>query len=61
LNKVLALNTKGQLTYCTALPEDRGKGRCDHVTHQKQGQTRNDFIKELNAKHDEIIAIEVEK
>lgn len=46
--KVLALNKDGGLTYCTAPPEERGKGRCNHVSHQKDGQSVEDFIESVN-------------
>jgi hypothetical protein len=45
--KVLALNKNGSLTYCTVPPEDRGKGRCDHVLHREDGQSTEDFIKQV--------------
>jgi hypothetical protein len=45
--KVLALNKNGSLTYCTVPPEDRGKGRCDHVLHRELGQSTDDFIKQV--------------
>lgn len=34
-NKVLALTKDGKLTYCTASEENRGKGHCNHLNHQK--------------------------
>ena len=33
--KVLAMNVNGDLTFCTAEPEKRGKGRCNHIAHQR--------------------------
>lgn len=35
MNKILALNKEGKLTYCTSSPENIGKGRCNHVDHIK--------------------------
>ena len=34
MGKVLALNDMGVVTYCSAAEDQRGKGRCNHVTHQ---------------------------
>lgn len=42
--KVLALNTKGELTYCTAPEDKRGQGRCNHVAHQEEGQSQIEFM-----------------
>jgi hypothetical protein len=50
MKKVYALNTKGELTLCSVPPEDRGKGRCDHVIHQREGQSVEDFIKEISSR-----------
>ena len=41
--KVLALDTNGELTYCVAEPENRGKGRCNHLAHQKDGESIAEF------------------
>lgn len=45
--KVLAMTTDGKLTYCIASPENRGKGRCNHVAHQNNGETNEDFVKRI--------------
>lgn len=42
--KVLAITKDGKLTYCTAPPDLRGKGRCNHVAHQEDGQTKEEFL-----------------
>lgn len=47
--KVLALNTDGDITYCTCPPEGRGKGRCNHVTHQNDGESPEEFIERINS------------
>ena len=44
MTKVLALNTNGELTYCTAPEEMRGRGRCNHVAHQEEGQSPIEFM-----------------
>lgn len=48
MTKVLALNTDGQLTYCTAPEELRGKGRCNHIFHQNNGESKEDFLKRVS-------------
>lgn len=48
--RVLALNDRGELTYCTCPPELRGKGRCNHIAHQEEGQSTSDFIKTIEQK-----------
>lgn len=42
-NKVLALNIDGELSYCSAPPEMRGKGRCNHLAHKEDGETQEEF------------------
>lgn len=42
--KVLALRQDGELTYCTARPEDRGKGRCNHIAHKSDDESESDFL-----------------
>ena len=44
MRKILALTVDGKLTYCTAPEELRGKGRCNHVFHQRNGQNIDDFM-----------------
>ena len=48
MQKVLALNVDGKLTYCSCQPDQRGKGRCNHVTHQKAGESIDDFMQRIN-------------
>ena len=43
-SKVLALTEDGRITFCSAPEELRGKGRCNHIAHQKAGQTPEEFI-----------------
>ena len=47
IKKVLALTVDGQLTFCSATPENRGKGRCNHVGHQEDGQTPAEFLESV--------------
>ncbi|NLZ80352.1 MAG: hypothetical protein GX913_00885, partial [Clostridiales bacterium] len=44
--KVLALTEDGRMTYCTAPEDQRGKGRCNHIMHQKEGQSVVEFVEE---------------
>ena len=39
----LALTKDGKLTYCTASEENIGKGRCNHIDHQKNKESIKDF------------------
>ena len=45
--KILALTKDGKLAFCSAKPDGRCKGRCDHTDHQKFYQTAQDFITQL--------------
>jgi hypothetical protein len=45
--RVLALTSDGKLTYCVAPPNERGKGKCNHVFHQKEGESNEEFIKRV--------------
>lgn len=44
----LALTVDGNITYCSASEENIGKGRCNHIAHQKECQSKEDFIKSVN-------------
>ena len=46
--KVLALNVDGQLTYCTCPPDKRGIGRCNHVAHQMENESMEEFLNRVN-------------
>ncbi len=46
---VLAVKADGSVTYCTASEEMRGKGRCNHIYHQKPGQSINDFFASIES------------
>lgn len=52
--KVLALNEKGNLTWCTCPPELRGRGRCNHVEHQLDNETSQDFIQRIEKQMNEM-------
>lgn len=41
---VLALTKDGRLTRCTASPDKRGFGRCNHVAHMEEGQSEAEFL-----------------
>lgn len=42
--KRLALSKDGQITYCTADDDNIGKGRCNHVYHQKSNESAGEFL-----------------
>lgn len=44
MSKVLALTKDGRITFCTAPEDQRGKGRCNHIAHQRPDQSSSDFI-----------------
>ncbi len=54
MNKRLALTKEGKLTYCTASEENIGKGRCNHIAHQKNNETAEEFTKRINQKPKEL-------
>ncbi len=47
-NKRLALTKDGRMTYCTCNMDERGKGRCNHIAHQKDEESIDDFINRVN-------------
>lgn len=48
MNKVLALNVEGNLTYCTAPEDMRGRGRCNHVAHQNPNEPQEVFLERVS-------------
>lgn len=50
MTKRLALTKEGTLTFCSASEENIGKGRCNHIEHQKQNEKIQDFINRINDK-----------
>lgn len=48
--RVLALNKNGDLTFCEAPIEERGKRRCNHIEHQGIGESNEQFIDRINEK-----------
>jgi hypothetical protein len=48
LEKRLALTVDGHLTYCTASEERIGKGRCNHVTHQRDNESQQQFVERIS-------------
>lgn len=45
--KTMALNSNGQLTYCTVPPDKRGTGRCNHIDHKKDEESTLQFVKRV--------------
>lgn len=53
--KVLALTKDGKMTWCTASEKNIGKGRCNHIAHQKNNESVEDFckrVKDININYD---------
>lgn len=48
MQKRLAVTKDGRLTYCTATEENIGKGRCNHIAHQKPGESEASFMNRAN-------------
>lgn len=42
-----AMNTNRQLTRCTSTPENFGKGRCNHIDHQREDEELSDFMQRM--------------
>lgn len=56
MNKgILALTKDGKLTYCTALAELRGQGRCNHVDHIRDGETVEEFNKRIEINRNKLV------
>lgn len=45
--RILALTNDGRITYCTCSPDQRGKGRCNHVMHQNINETSSEFTERV--------------
>jgi hypothetical protein len=56
---VLALTVDGNITYCTAPEDMRGKGRCPHVAHQMVNESDAQFLGRIADKmqnaHQEVV------
>ena len=50
--KVLALTKEHTITYCVAPPEKRGRGRCNHIDHQRDDETIDEFVSRVSIKED---------
>lgn len=53
--KRLAINSEGMMTYCSVPEELQGVGRCNHIKHQKDGESPAEFIERLS-EEDQAIA-----
>jgi superfamily II DNA or RNA helicase len=45
--QVLALTEDGRISFCTAPEDQRGKGRCNHIAHAREGQSSKEFLEEF--------------
>lgn len=59
MKKVLAINARGELTYCSSPPDRLGKGRCNHLLHKREDQTEPEFMKEVEGS--DLLALRKEK
>lgn len=50
MSKALALTVDGRITYCVAPIDRRGMGRCNHVEHQSETESSNEFIMRVSNK-----------
>ena len=48
VTKRLALNENGDMTWCTCEPGQEGKGRCNHVAHQKPDESPAQFAERVS-------------
>ena len=48
-DKVLAVRADGSMSYCVAPPDMRGRGRCPHIDHQREGESVSEFINRVNS------------
>lgn len=47
--KRLAMTADGKLTYCSASEENVGKGRCNHIGHERDGESPEHFSRRMQA------------
>lgn len=47
-DRVLAVDKRGNLSYCYAKPENRGHGNCPHIAHARDGETNENFLKRMS-------------
>ena len=47
MKKRLALTKDGRMTYCTASEENVGKGRCNHIAHQRLDESTKEFCERI--------------
>lgn len=45
-----ALTKDGRITICKASIEEMGKGRCNHIDHQKENENEKDFLERIQSK-----------
>ena len=50
MSTVYALTVDGKLTKCKAAPGERGRGRCNHIDHQKDDESITDFLSRIDNK-----------
>lgn len=48
----LAMTSDGRLTYCSAKEENIGKGKCNHIGHQKENESASTFTERVTFEKD---------
>ncbi len=48
MTKRMAMTTDGRMTYCSAPPEAQGRGRCNHIGHQKEDESMEQFLERVS-------------
>lgn len=56
--RTLAATVDGRMTYCACTPDQRGKGRCNHITHKNEDETEEDFCNRVEFLFSNPIIIE---
>lgn len=52
MSKRLALNSEGDITYCSANPGEEGKGRCNHIFHARENESAPAFLERVYKEKD---------
>lgn len=54
IKPILALTIDGKITKCSSPSDKIGKGRCNHILHQEENETKEEFYERCNRKLDNI-------
>lgn len=61
MKKILALKNDGTMSYCSAPPEKRGMGRCNHIDHQRYNETNFEFLKRVDKNNQMVQQLSIYK